>query len=84
MGDIGLGIMVWLNLIAILLLFKLAYTALLDYEEQLKQGKDPEFNSSKHGIKNADFWKDGYVNSQKHSGQKIQDTVEKDPFDSGL
>jgi AGCS family alanine or glycine:cation symporter len=60
MGDIGLGIMVWLNLIAILLLFKPANIALKDYEEQLKQGKDPVFNSTKHGIKNADFWKDGY------------------------
>lgn len=60
MGDIGLGIMVWINLIALLLLFKPANIALKDYEEQLKQGKDPEFNSSKYGIKNADFWKDGY------------------------
>ncbi|MED3665769.1 alanine:cation symporter family protein, partial [Geobacillus stearothermophilus] len=60
MGDIGLGIMVWLNLIAILLLFKPAYMALKDYEEQLKQGKDPEFNASKYGIKNAEFWENGY------------------------
>jgi AGCS family alanine or glycine:cation symporter len=60
MGDIGLGIMVWLNLVAILLLFKPAAIALKDYEEQLKLGKDPEFDSSKYGIKNADFWKDGY------------------------
>lgn len=60
MGDIGLGIMVWLNLIAILLLFKPANIALKDYEEQLKQGKDPEFNSSKYGIKNAEFWENGY------------------------
>ncbi|WP_042354722.1 alanine/glycine:cation symporter family protein [Bacillus rubiinfantis] len=60
MGDIGLGIMVWLNLIAILLLFKPAAIALKDYEEQLKQGKDPVFDSSKYGINNADFWKDGY------------------------
>lgn len=60
MTDIGLGIMVWLNLIAILLLFKPAFIALKDYEEQLRAGKDPEFNSTKLGIKNADFWKNGY------------------------
>ncbi|WP_042454678.1 alanine/glycine:cation symporter family protein [Neobacillus dielmonensis] len=65
MGDIGLGIMVWLNLIAIVLLFKPANIALKDYEEQLKQGKDPEFNSSKYGIKNADFWENGYEKSKK-------------------
>ncbi|MEH7385482.1 alanine/glycine:cation symporter family protein [Bacillus sp. JJ1521] len=71
MGDIGLGIMVWLNLIAILLLFKPANIALKDYEEQLKQGKDPVFNSSKYGIKNADFWKDGYQKSSEDKKKEI-------------
>ncbi|MDQ6597300.1 alanine:cation symporter family protein [Bacillus salipaludis] len=66
MGDIGLGIMVWLNLIAILILFKPALLALKDYEEQLKQGKDPEFNSAKLGIKNADFWANGYEKAEKN------------------
>ncbi|MBI0576981.1 alanine:cation symporter family protein [Neobacillus cucumis] len=66
MGDIGLGIMVWLNLIAILILFKPALLALKDYEEQLKQGKDPEFNSTKLGIKNADFWANGYEKAKKN------------------
>ncbi|MED1470944.1 alanine/glycine:cation symporter family protein [Bacillus salipaludis] len=66
MGDIGLGIMVWLNLIAILILFKPALLALKDYEEQLKQGKDPEFNSTKLGIKNADFWANGYDKAKKN------------------
>ncbi|MCG7345746.1 alanine:cation symporter family protein [Sporosarcina sp. ACRSL] len=70
LGDIGLGIMVWLNLIAILLLFKPANIALKDYEEQLKQGKDPVFNSSKYGIKNADFWKDGYISPEERKNRK--------------
>ncbi|WP_045516037.1 alanine/glycine:cation symporter family protein [Neobacillus niacini] len=65
MGDIGLGIMVWLNLFAILLLFKPANIALKDYEEQLKQGKDPEFNSTKLGIKNAEFWANGYQQDEQ-------------------
>jgi AGCS family alanine or glycine:cation symporter len=65
MGDIGLGIMVWLNLIAILLLFKPANIALKDYEAQLKQGLDPEFNSTKLGIKNAEFWANGYQTDKK-------------------
>lgn len=65
MGDIGLGIMVWLNLIAILLLFKPANIALKDYEAQLKQGLDPEFNSTKLGIKNAEFWANGYKTDKK-------------------
>ncbi|OIK15593.1 sodium:alanine symporter [Bacillus sp. MUM 116] len=66
MGDIGLGIMVWLNLIAIVILFKPALLALKDYEEQLKQGVDPEFNSTKLGIKNADFWANGYEKAKKN------------------
>jgi alanine or glycine:cation symporter, AGCS family len=64
MGDIGLGIMVWLNLLAILFLFKPALIALHDYEAQKKAGiVEPEFNSTKLGIKNADFWANGYQKS---------------------
>lgn len=65
MGDIGLGIMVWLNLLAILFLCKPAFIALKDYEEQKKQGLDPEFNSTKLGIKNAEFWANGYQKSTR-------------------
>ena len=62
LGDIGLGIMVWLNLIAILLLSKPAFIAFKDYEAQKKLGLDPTFNSTKLGIRNADFWANGYDN----------------------
>lgn len=61
MGDAGLGIMVWLNLIAIVLLAKPALIALKDYEEQKKQGLDPVFNSKKLGIKNAEYWEEEYT-----------------------
>ena len=56
LADIGLGVMVWLNTVVLLLLAKPALKALKDYEQQKKQGKDPVFNPSKLGIKNADFW----------------------------
>lgn len=56
LGDIGLGIMVWLNLIAILVLYKPALLALKDYEMQKKLGLDPVFNAQKLGIKNAKIW----------------------------
>jgi AGCS family alanine or glycine:cation symporter len=39
---------------------KPAIIALKDYEKQKKQGLDPVFNSTKLGIKNADYWADGY------------------------
>lgn len=56
LGDVGLGIMVWLNLIAILILAKPALQTLKDYEEQKQQGLDPVFDPIKLGIKNADYW----------------------------
>jgi alanine or glycine:cation symporter, AGCS family len=61
LGDAGLGLMVWLNLIAIVLLAKPALIALKDYEAQKKQGLDPVFNSKKLGIKNAEYWEEEYT-----------------------
>ncbi|AYC29908.1 alanine/glycine:cation symporter family protein [Paenisporosarcina cavernae] len=58
LGDFGLGLMVWLNLIAILIIMKPALIALKDYEAQKAAGVDPVFDPIKLGIKNADFWVD--------------------------
>jgi len=60
LGDIGVGSMAWLNVIAILLLTKPALKVLKDYEDQKKQGKDPVFDPVKLGIKDADFWEKEY------------------------
>lgn len=62
-GDVGLGLMVWVNVIACLILTKPAIAALRDYEAQKKLGKDPVFDPDKLGIKNADFW---YEYRKKH------------------
>lgn len=56
MGDIGVGLMAWLNLIAIVLLRKPALKALKDYRRQKAEGKDPVFNAEEWGIKHADEW----------------------------
>ena len=59
MGDIGVGLMAWLNIIAILALSKIAMKCFKDYERQLKEGKASEditFDPVSLGIKNADFW----------------------------
>lgn len=61
LGDIGVGSMAWLNIIAILVLSKTAFKVLKDYETQLKEGKDPVFDPVKLGIKDADFWEKEYV-----------------------
>ena len=60
MGDVGVGIMAWLNIIGILIIFfmsKPAIKALHDYERQQKEGVEKyTFDPLKLGIKNADFW----------------------------
>ncbi|MBG6084265.1 alanine/glycine:cation symporter family protein [Zhihengliuella flava] len=56
MGDIGVGLMAWLNIIGILILQQPAFKVLKDYEQQKKLGLDPVFNSSKLGITGATFW----------------------------
>lgn len=57
LGDIGVGLMAWLNIIAIILLRKPAFKAFADYKKQKKEGKDPVFVAKDVGIENADFWK---------------------------
>ena len=57
MGDIGVGLMAWLNIVAILILQKPALVALRDYEQQKRQGIDPVFDPDALGIRNADLWR---------------------------
>jgi AGCS family alanine or glycine:cation symporter len=61
LGDMGVGLMAWLNIIAILILQKPALDALKDYERQKKQGIDPVFDPRELNIRDADFWIDGDV-----------------------
>lgn len=57
LGDVAVGMMAWLNLVAIILLTKPGLAVLKDYESQLKAGvKQPIFDPSKVGIKGADLW----------------------------
>lgn len=56
LGDLGVGLMAWLNIIAILLMRNVAFKCLRDYEAQKAQGKDPVFDPVALGIKNADYW----------------------------
>lgn len=56
LGDIGVGLMAWLNIVAILLLQKPALKALRDYEAQKRAGREPSFDPAALGIANATFW----------------------------
>lgn len=56
LGDIGVGLLAWLNIIAILILQRPALIALRDYEQQKKAGLDPVFDPAKLGIQHAQLW----------------------------
>lgn len=56
LADVGIGAMLWTNLIAIVLLRKVAIAVFKDYEEQKRRGVDPVFEPDKIGIKNTDIW----------------------------
>ncbi|MDR1779180.1 MAG: alanine:cation symporter family protein [Tannerella sp.] len=57
-ADIGLGLMSWFNIVAILLLQKPALKTFFDYERQRKQGiAEPKYKPAEIGIANADEWK---------------------------
>ncbi|KGY12479.1 sodium:alanine symporter [Vibrio tubiashii] len=77
MGDVGVGLMAWLNIVGILIIFfmsKPALKALKDYEEQQKQGvTEYTFNPVKLGIKGADYWEDKY---RRKTGQAPQADAE--------
>ncbi|MBQ6772218.1 MAG: alanine:cation symporter family protein [Bacteroidales bacterium] len=55
-GDTGVGLMAWVNIIAILLLSPKAFKALKSYERQKKAGKEPVFDPKEIGAKGAEFW----------------------------
>jgi len=60
LGDIGVGLMAWLNIVGIVLIFLMArpaLRALKDYESQRAAGKARyTFDPEALGIRNADFW----------------------------
>lgn len=69
MGDVGVGMMAWLNIIGILVIFfmaKPAIKALKDYERQQKEGvEEYTFDPKKLEIDNANFWEDRIAQRNK-------------------
>ncbi|MBM7606291.1 AGCS family alanine or glycine:cation symporter [Metabacillus crassostreae] len=57
LADMFMGLMAIINLIAITLLGKIAFSALSDYTKQRASGKDPVFYSNSiEGLKNVEAW----------------------------
>lgn len=57
LGDIGVGLMAWLNLGAIILLRKPALALLADFKAQLKAGKEPVFDPRSFHYPNLGLWR---------------------------
>ena len=60
-ADITMGLMALINVPSCIILGKVAYKALKDYEEKKKAGKNPVFRASEIGLDPAqlDYWQDG-------------------------
>lgn len=56
LGDIGVGLMAWLNMIAIILLHNKVLKLMKDYNEQRKEGKDPVFNNTSTHFSDVSIW----------------------------
>ncbi|AZG45209.1 alanine/glycine:cation symporter family protein [Gordonia insulae] len=56
LGDIGVGLMAWLNIVGIIILQQPAFKALRDFERQKKAGVDPTFDPHALDITGATFW----------------------------
>lgn len=56
LADILMGLMALVNIIAIVLLGKVAFKCLEDYRKQKREGKDPVFKASEVGIKDTECW----------------------------
>ena len=56
-GELGVGLMVWFNVIILLIMSPTIKKVFEDYTRQRKDGVEkPVFNPEKLGIKNADIW----------------------------
>lgn len=63
-GDVGVGTMSWLNLVALLLLSKIAFNVLKDFEKQYKETGDAIFDPDALGIKNTEAWGSSISNNK--------------------
>ncbi|WP_286956737.1 alanine/glycine:cation symporter family protein [Brevibacterium sp. UBA7493] len=73
LGDIGVGLMAWLNIIGILIIQGPAFKILKDFEAQRKAGKDPVYIPETCPIPGAEHWESGlHIEAHEEAtGQKI-------------
>ena len=57
-GDIGVGLMTWVNMIGLVILTPVVRKVIQDYRRQRNAGLDPVFDPVALGIKNATYWEE--------------------------
>lgn len=72
-ADLGNGLMAWLNIFLIFILFKDVVKLLKDYEAQKKAGKDPYLDPAKVDIKNIDLWAD--INKERITAENAKNII---------
>ncbi|MFM9371912.1 alanine/glycine:cation symporter family protein [Streptomyces sp. Da 82-17] len=60
-GDIGYGLIGWLNMGCVLLLTPVVRKVIRDYDRQRRDGLDPVFDPERLGIGGADYWTENKV-----------------------
>ncbi|MFR3031292.1 MAG: alanine/glycine:cation symporter family protein [Blautia sp.] len=70
MADLGVGLMAWVNIEAILLLWKKVKAILQDYEAQKKKGLEPLFDPARFGIEDDTGAWDSYAQELKERERK--------------
>ena len=77
LGDIGVGMMAWVNIIGILIMYKPTIICLKDYQTRLKNGTQDnwDFNPNKIGIEgNFELWDDIRINGRDLEPIKVAKT----------
>ena len=56
LGDTGVGVMAWINIVAIVLLSPKVFKVLRSYDKQKRAGQEPRFNPTEMGLEGCEFW----------------------------
>lgn len=70
LADIGVGLMAWVNLVAILLLHKKVLVVYKDFERQVNLGLNPVFNPKDCDLGPLPLWQEKYEKERKISSSK--------------
>lgn len=67
LGDIGYGLLGWVNMLAILAMAPVVRKVVKDYDSQIQAGGDPVFDPEAVGISGAEYWEEE-VRSRRGEG----------------